>query len=174
MRARFRVNGASVCLQPLRGDLVTVWGRWAGRDGGERTQQETLAERAGASWRGRSVVRWVAQGPALPSGRKWNRSQSGQGAAELGFPGPALWQMQSEAARRAGEPSGEREKPPSEGLGGHDLLAQTDSRRPAGQRAITCTASQEPLAAKRPEGRWLRPTPYLRSRMVFSISAWRR
>ena len=102
-------------------------------DGGERTQQETLAERAGASWRGRSVVRWVARAPALPSGRKWNRSQSGQGAAELGFPGPALWQMQSEAARRAGEPSGEREKPPSEGLGGHDLLAQADSRRPAGQ-----------------------------------------
>ena len=34
-------------------------------DGGERTQQETLAERAGASWRGRSVVRWVAQAPAL-------------------------------------------------------------------------------------------------------------
>ena len=30
---------------------MAVWGRWAGRDGGERTQQETLAERAGASWR---------------------------------------------------------------------------------------------------------------------------
>ena len=49
---------------------------------------------------------------------------------------------------------------------------------PAGQRArlcaITCTASQAALAAKRPDGRWLSPTPYLRSRMVFSISAWRR
>ena len=65
VRARFRVNGASVCLQPLRGGLVTVWGRWAGRDGGERTQQETLAERAGASWRGRSVVRWVASGTGV-------------------------------------------------------------------------------------------------------------
>ena len=40
--------------------------------------------------------------------------------------------------------------------------------------AITCTASQAPLAAKRPEGRWFSPTPYLRSRMAFSISAWRR
>ena len=40
--------------------------------------------------------------------------------------------------------------------------------------AIACIASQAPLAAKRPEGRWLRPTPYLRSRMAFSISAWRR
>ena len=40
--------------------------------------------------------------------------------------------------------------------------------------AITCTASQAALAAKRPEGRWFSPTPYLRSRMAFSISAWGR
>ena len=40
--------------------------------------------------------------------------------------------------------------------------------------AITCTASQAPLAANRPDGRWFSPTPYLRSRMAFSISAWRR
>ena len=40
--------------------------------------------------------------------------------------------------------------------------------------AIACTASQAALAAKRPEGRWFSPTPYLRSRMAFSISAWRR
>ena len=40
--------------------------------------------------------------------------------------------------------------------------------------AITWTASQAPLAAKRPEGRWFSPTPYLRSRIAFSISAWRR
>ena len=41
--------------------------------------------------------------------------------------------MQGEAARRVVEPSGEGEEPPPEGLGGHDLLAQTDSHRPAGQ-----------------------------------------
>ena len=40
--------------------------------------------------------------------------------------------------------------------------------------AITCTASQAPLAAKRPEGMMVHPTPYLRSRIAFSISAWRR
>ena len=40
--------------------------------------------------------------------------------------------------------------------------------------AITWTASQAPLAAKRPDGMWFRPTPYLRSRMAFSTSAWRR
>ena len=34
--------------------------------------------------------------------------------------------------------------------------------------------SQAPLAAKRPEGRWLSPTLYLKSRIAFSISAWRR
>ena len=59
IRARFRVEGAGVCIQSPRGDLVTVCGRWAGRDDGERTQQETHADRAGASWRGRSVIRWM-------------------------------------------------------------------------------------------------------------------
>ena len=41
--------------------------------------------------------------------------------------------MQSEAARQAGEPSGEGEEPPSKGLGGYHLLAQTKLRRPACQ-----------------------------------------
>ena len=76
---------------------------------------------------GGSVDRWT------PSGREWLGAQSCQGATELGFPGPALWQMQSELARRAGEPSGDQEEPPPQGLGGHHLLAQTDARRPAGQ-----------------------------------------
>ena len=34
--------------------------------------------------------------------------------------------------------------------------------------AIVWTASQAPLAAKRPEGRWFSPTPYLRSRILHS------
>ena len=37
-------------------------------------------------------------------------TQSCQGVTELGFPGPTLWQMQSEAARRVGEPSVEGEE----------------------------------------------------------------
>ena len=88
------------------------------------------------------------------SGWEWNRSQPCQGATELGFPRPALWQMQGEAACRAGEPSGQGEEPPPKGLGGRDLLAQTDPRRPAGQVVghLTCTASQAPLAAKRADG----------------------
>ena len=54
-------------------------------------------------------------------------------ASELGFPWPAPRQVQCEAARRAGEPTGEGEEAPPEGLGGHHLLTQTDARRPAGQ-----------------------------------------
>ena len=41
--------------------------------------------------------------------------------------------MQSEAARRTGEPSGEGEEASPEGLGGYHLLAQTDARCPACQ-----------------------------------------
>ena len=88
----------------------------------ENMQQGTLADRGGASWRGR----WVSGGRA-PSG--WEC----QGAAALGFPGPALWQMQGEAARRAANPSRQTEVASSEGLGGRDLLTQTDPRCPAGQ-----------------------------------------
>ena len=74
--------------------------------------------------------------PAPPSGREWqgNGSQSGEGVSELVFPGPALGQMQSEAARRAGEASGHGEEASPEGLGGYHLwLAQTDAGGPAGQ-----------------------------------------
>ena len=72
-------------------------------------------------------------GDRLPSGRRWQGAQSCQGAAELVLPGPALGKMQSEAARRTGEPSGHREEASPEGFGGYQLLAQTDARRPACQ-----------------------------------------
>ena len=35
------------------------------------------------------------------------------------------------------------------------------------------TVSQVALTGKPPDGRWMRPTPYFRSRMAFSVSAWR-
>ena len=76
---------------------------------------------------------WRVSGRRPPSGWEWKGSQSSQGATELVFPGPALGKMQSEAMRRAGEPSGEGEEASSEGLGGYDLLTQTDARRPASQ-----------------------------------------
>ena len=49
------------------------------------------------------------------------------------FPGPALGKMQGEAACGVGEPSGDGEEAPPEGLGGDQLLPQTDARCPAGQ-----------------------------------------
>ena len=76
---------------------------------------------------------WRVSGRRPPSGWEWNCSQSSQGATELVFPGPALWQMQGEATGRAGEPSGEGEEPPPEGLGGYDLRTQTEPRRPASE-----------------------------------------
>ena len=72
----------------------------------------------------------VADGP---SSWEWNRSQPCQGAAELGFPRPALWQMEGEPTCRAGDTSGQGEDPPPEGLGGHDPFTQADPRCPAGQ-----------------------------------------
>ena len=85
-------------------------------------------------------------------------------------------EMQSEAARRAGDPSHQSEDPPPEGLGGHDLLTQADAGCPAGQ---VNAPSPGPPARRRwrrsaPDGMWFSPTPYLRSRMAFSTSAWRR
>ena len=76
---------------------------------------------------------WRVSGRRPPSGWEWKGSQSSQGATELVFPGPALGQMQSELARRAGEPSGDRKEAASQGLGGHHRLAQTDARGPACQ-----------------------------------------
>ena len=47
-------------------------------------------------------VRSARRLPATASGREWQGSQPGQGTTELGFPGPLLGQMQSEAAGLAG------------------------------------------------------------------------
>ena len=90
----------------------------------------------------------VGGSPTVPSGREWNGSQPGQGAAELLSPRPAIRKMQGQPACRAGEPSGQGEEPPPEGLGGGYPLAQTDASRLARLWAITWTASQAPLAAK--------------------------
>ena len=65
------------------------------------------------------MAEWRVSGRRPPSGWEWKGSQSCQGATELVFPGTARGQMQSEAARRAGEPSGEGEEASSEGLGGY-------------------------------------------------------
>ena len=68
-----------------------------------------------------------------PSDRVWQTAQPFKGAAEQVPPGPVLWEMQGETARRAREPSDRREVASSEGLGGHHPLPQADAGTPAGQ-----------------------------------------
>ena len=104
------------------------WSRLSGR--------HTARDARGPTWRESSRRLGSLVGgsaPAVPSGRKWKGSQSSESATELGFPRPALWQMQGRPAGRAGKPSGQGEEPSPEGLGGCQLLAQTDARRPASQ-----------------------------------------
>ena len=125
--------------------------------------------------RGGARLRDVGSVAGRPSGRERMACSRAKGATELGFPRPAPGEMQSEAARRAGDPSHQSEDPPPEGLGDHGPLAQTNPRRPAGQVMRHHLARQPgAVAAKRPDGMWFSPTPYLRSRMAFSTSAWRR
>ena len=121
-------------LQPRDGDDDGQMGRRRVRSSGQTVAGGTQSR----AWRG-SARRLSSLGdgsdpPWAASGRKWQGAQSGQGATELVLPGPALGKMQSEAARRAGEPSGEGEEASSEGLGGQHRLAQTEPRCPAGQQ----------------------------------------
>ena len=100
----------------------------AGRGRSKRPSRSGLARVGGDV---RLAGRWVSCSRVVR--QEVESLAVGQGAAELGFPGPAPWQMQGQSACRAGESSGQGEDPSSEGLGGHDLLAQADAGRPAGQ-----------------------------------------
>ena len=112
----------------------------AGSGGGRRKRPGGMPEVALAGWAGMSLrdSPWGCPvdgsgADGAPSGWQGNGAQSGQGATELVFPGPALGKMQGEAACGVGEPSGDGEEAPPEGLGGYQLLPQTDARCPAGQ-----------------------------------------
>ena len=133
-----------------------------------------LSDRAGASLRGSSVVRWVGRRRCRQAGSGMARSRA---KARLNFSAQGQRSGRCRVNRRAERVSRPaREKNRRRRV----LVVAIRSPRPirAVQRArlwaIVWTASQAPLAAKRPEGRWFSPTPYLRSRMAFSISAWRR
>ena len=106
--------------------------RRRGRPAGH-LQEETIADRAGATQWGPSVVRWAVRWLTRTSGGEWQGAQSGQGAVELGLPGPALGEMEGEAPRLAGDASGQGEEAPAEGLGSYQLLFQADACGPAGQ-----------------------------------------
>ena len=136
IRARIWVDGRLAGgLQALLGAPMAACSGCGERDGGighgKRRSRTGLARVCGdVGLAGESVADGRRQ---AGSGREWQGAQSGQGTIELGFPRPALWQMQCEVACRAGDPSGQGEEPPPEGLGGHHLLAQTDARCPAGE-----------------------------------------
>ncbi len=153
------------------GGLQWLWrAKWRDRHG-ERGSRTGMARVGGDV---QLAGRWDSGGRA-PSGREWNGSQPRRGASDLLLPRPALGKMQGEPAGRAGEPAC-REKNRRRSV----LVVTIRSPGPvrAVQRArlcaITGTASQAALAAKRPGGMWFSPAPYLRSRMAFSIPAWRR
>ena len=74
----------------------------------------------------------------MSSGGEWQGAQPGQGICELGFPGPAPWEMQDEATGLAGDASGQGEEAPPEGLGGRRCLLQSDAPGPAGQVVWCC------------------------------------
>ena len=142
-------RGAGVCIHSPQGDLVTVCGHWVGGDGGERTQQETLAERGGASWRGRSVIRMAAG---------CRRRQAGSGRARNRARAPSNWASQGQhwgrckvrrRVLRVSRPARERNRRR------RVLVVTICSPSPmrAVQRArlwvITWTASQAPLGKLR-------------------------
>ena len=92
-----------------------------------RLQQGTRGNRPGADLRGvrRSGGRVRRLGDQEGSGRAHR-----PGRSELVLPGPALGQVQGEAAGRAGEPSGQGEEASPQV---YQRLAQTDARGPARQ-----------------------------------------
>ena len=151
IRARIRVD------RRLAGGLgapmaVCLWDKMRTEDA-----QEALArELAGTfSW---------PDGGSVANGRRRHANGSNRARARLTFLAPV--RMEGEAAGRAGDSSGEGEEPPP--LGGHRSPRPMPVQR-ARLWAITWTASQAALAAKRPEGRWLSPTPYFRSRMALDL-----
>ena len=172
IRARIWVDGRLAGgLQALLGAPMAAYSGCGERDGGighgKRRSRTGLARVCG------DVGLARVSGGRAPSGWEWNGSQSGQGAAELLLPGPAPGKMQGQSACRAGDPSGQGKDPSSEGLGGHDLLTQADAGCPAGQ-VVRHHLYRQPGAVggeADTEGRWFSPTPYLRSRIAFSISA---
>ena len=176
IRARIRVDGRLAGgLQALLGAPMAACSGCGERDGGighGKRRSRTGIARVGGDVQ---LAGWRVSGRRAPSGWEWNGSQSGQGAAELLPHGQRSGRCRvNRRAERVSRPAIEKKRRR------RVLVVTICSPRPmrAVQRArlwaITRTASQAPLAAKRPEGMWFSPTPYLRSRIAFSISAWRR
>ena len=162
-----RLGGAGCNSQPKVISGGPQWW-WRARSAGKVAAGDTQRP----AWResGRQLGSWVDGMDAVRKG-----AQSRQCAAELVFPGPALGKMQGEEPGLAGEPSGQGEEAPPQGLGGHRLLPQTYAGCPTGQVVRHHLDGQPGGVGGEAAGRHLfSPTPYLRSRIAFAISAWRR
>ena len=156
-------GGSSVTAQAPNGRLRELGcAGWQ-----ENRQQGTPAELVGASWRGR----WVSGG---------GRRQAGSGMARSRARARLNWVSQGQRCGRCRvRRRAERVRRPARAKTRRLRVLVVTIRSPRPMRAvqrarlwaIACTASQAPLAAKRPDGMWFSPTPYLRSRIAFSISA---
>ncbi len=153
-------------LQPPRGDLC--WGRWVGRDGGERTGERCCGGLARVCGDVRLGDGGSADGR---SGWEWNRCRA---RARLNWVSQGQRCGRCRVRRRAERVSRPaREKNRRRRVLVVHLLAQTDPRRPAGQ----VVGHHRPPGAVGGEaaGRHVVQTDaVLESRMAFSISAWRR
>ena len=114
-------------------------GMLTGRSPGEGRDQRRDCSRRHAGPSLAQTREAVGQSGGRVGRREW--SQEGRGRARSRarallnwfLPGPALGQVQGEAARLAGDASGQGEEASPQGLGGRHRLAQTDARCPAGQ-----------------------------------------
>ena len=112
--------------------MLAAYGGGAGRDFQRRPAQTVRSPAWALMGQARGVM---VDGPKAEaaSGREWQGAQSGPGAAELVSPGPALGEMQGEAACLGGEAYGQGEEARLEGTGGDQLLSQAGACGPEGQ-----------------------------------------
>ena len=134
IRARIRVDRRLAGgLQALLGAPLAAYSGCDNRNGGTGTARGGR----GPGWRELAgTFSWPDVGTVADGSRQAGSGMARNRArARVNWvsQGPAPWEMQSEAARRAGEPPSQGEEAPPERLGGHDPLARIGPRCPTGQ-----------------------------------------
>ena len=155
--------------------------------GAGRSEEPSLSDRSGAAEGAGARVREACAGMLArasdPGPALWAGRQTGSGSARSRASAAAHWPVQGQRfgrcrVQRRAEWVSRPARAKKRRLSVLVVTIPSPSPSRAVQRArlcaITCTASHAAFAAKRPEGRWLSPTPYLRSRIAFSTSACRR
>ena len=167
-----RGEGGGVCLQsPHRSRKCPYAGCLSMRGMAGRGYAAGGLSRTGVARDSRGPLGWQDGRPvaaaAVRPGVEW-LAAGPRRDLNWAFPRPAPGEMQSvRRRRRAGDPSHQSEDPPPEG----SWWSRSARPRPmrAVQRArlcaITWTASQAPLAAKRPDGMMVQPDAVLEGRV---------